>query len=136
MFLSLSTPKLPHDDLGLSDVQNICLACGLAMYDADGLCMFILPCGHAYHIYCFAHLATSKEICMAMGCAQMILPATKSLVMPGHIDAFSYARESQSIVPSMLPNNVGKLCFSHGTYHTFMLSNPCLHYFFFLCTFL
>lgn len=131
VFLSLPTPKLPHADLGLSDAHNICSACGLVMYDADGLCMFILPCGHAYHIYCFAHLATSKEICMAMGCTQMISLATRSSVMLGHIDAPDYARESRSTIASMLPNTAAKLSFSHGTYHTFMLSNSCLHYCFF-----
>ena len=49
------------------------------MVDADhGLCMFLLPCGHAYHAYGFAHLAKSKDICMAMGYAQVILLASKS----------------------------------------------------------
>ena len=136
VFLSLSTPKLPHLDLGLFNAHNICSACGFAMYDADGLCMFVLPCGHAYHIYYFAHLATTKGICMAMGCAQVISPATRSLVMLGHIDAPGYARESQSTIPSMLPNSVAKSCFSHGMYHFFMLSNSCLHYWVFLCIFL
>ena len=88
------------------------------MYDADGVCMFTLPCGHAYHIYCFAHLAITKGICMAMGCAQMISPSTRSMVMPGHIDALGYARESRSTVPSMLPNSAAKSSFSHGMYHT------------------
>ena len=132
VFLSLPIPKIPPKDLGFSNVPNICAACGLVMVDANhGLCMFLLPCGHAYHAYCFAHLSMRKDICMAMGCMQVILPASKSLVIPSH---HTNAPAHASKVPFMLPYSGGKSFFSHGMYHTFMHLNPCLHYYYFLFT--
>ena len=133
LFLSLPMPKASHSDLGLWDVQTICTACGLLLNDADGVCMFTLPCAHAYHIYCFAHLATTRGICIAMGCAQMISPRIRLMVMPGHIDAVSYARESQSTIPAMLPISAAKSSFSHGLYLTLCSLNTCLYYWFFFC---
>ena len=84
VLLWVPTPKLPPVDMGDSNMKSICSACGLVMYDKDGLGMFVLPCAHVYHMYCFAHLATSKETCMGMGCMQTISPIARSMVMLGH----------------------------------------------------
>ena len=84
VLLWVPTPKLPPVDMGDSNMKSICSACGLVMYNKDGLGMFVLPCAHVYHMYCFAHLATSKETCMGMGCMQTISPIARSMVMLGH----------------------------------------------------
>ena len=126
VLLCVPTPKLPPVDMGSSDTRSICSACGLVMYDEDGLGMFVLPCAHVYHIYCFAHLATSKETCMGMGCMQTISPVARSLAMLGHTGAPSYGVESRTTSAPVLINSATKTTIESGMHSISMLSLlPC-----------
>lgn len=119
VLLCVSTPKLPPVDMGYSNMRSICSACGLVMYDKDGLGMFVLPCAHVYHIYCFAHLATSKETCMGMGCMQTISPIARSLVVLGHTIAPGV--ESKATSAPVVLNSAIKTTMETGMHSISML---------------
>ena len=58
------------------------------MDDEDSLEIFVMPCNHAYHMFYFSHIATSKDECIAMGYIQPISHTTLSLlVMLDNTDA-------------------------------------------------
>ena len=99
------------------------------MYDKDGLGMFVLPCAHVYHIYCFAHLATSKETCMGMGCMQTISPVARLLVMLGHTSAPSYGVESRATSAPVKLNSAIKTTIEFGM-HSISMYNLDVHYLF------
>ena len=51
------------------------------MFDDEALGVFMLPCEHEYHIYCFAHGAGKQDTCMAPGCSQAISQRIRSLML-------------------------------------------------------
>ncbi|MCO5593124.1 hypothetical protein L7F22_047130 [Adiantum nelumboides] len=106
--LSAPMPKVPPVGMGILPLDKVCSACGLTMYDDDALGMFLLPCNHAFHMYCFGHLVASKETCMEMGCMQPILHTMRSLVILGSTNANFQGVQSET-KPSSVP-----LCMDHG----------------------
>lgn len=99
VLLCVPPPKVSPVDMGTFDQHKSCSACGLLMYDDNALGMFMLPCNHAYHIYCFAHIASNKDTCMVIGCTQGISHTIWSLVLLENNDT-CYQRVSQTIRPS------------------------------------
>ena len=65
VLLQVPPPKPPTGVVEINAADDSCSACGVLMYDPNALGVFMLPCKHAYHIYCFAHLAGKEESCMA-----------------------------------------------------------------------
>ena len=79
MMLQVPLPKL-HKFERESDCMYFWSACGVSLYDDEVLGMFILPCRHAYHLYCFAHIAAKEDTCLVSGCNQLISKNFKSFV--------------------------------------------------------
>ncbi|MCO5562732.1 hypothetical protein L7F22_016364 [Adiantum nelumboides] len=102
VLLSAPPPKVPPVDMGTLPLDKVCSACGLMMYDDDALGMFLLPCNHAFHMYCFGHLVARKYTCMEMGCMQLILHTMRSLVILGSTNANFQGVQSKT-KPSSVP---------------------------------
>ena len=86
------------------------------MIDRDILCKLR---AHVYHIYCFAHLATSKETCMGMGCMQTFSPIARSMVMLGHTIAPRV--ESRATSALVVLNSAIKTTIEIGMHYISML---------------
>ncbi|MCO5590863.1 hypothetical protein L7F22_044838 [Adiantum nelumboides] len=78
--LQVLAPKVPPPNAEILQVPDSCSACGLLMYDEEALRIFILPCKHAYHIYCFANLAGREGKCLAASCGHVIYDNIKELM--------------------------------------------------------
>lgn len=78
--LQVPAPKVPPPNAEITQVPDSCSACGLLMYDEEALGIFILPCKHAYHIYCFANLAGREGKCLAASCGHVIPDNIKELM--------------------------------------------------------
>ncbi|MCO5578844.1 hypothetical protein L7F22_032691 [Adiantum nelumboides] len=70
--LQILAPKIPPPKAEILQVCDSNSACGLLMYDEEALGIFILPCKHAYHIYCFANLAGREGKYLAASCGHVI----------------------------------------------------------------
>lgn len=71
VLLQVPPPKVPKIEPECDGV-TFCSACGVALFDDEVLGIFMLPCRHAYHLYCFAHIAAKGDTCLVSGCSQVI----------------------------------------------------------------
>lgn len=109
--LCVPPPKVPRldFDMGSFASNRNCNGCGLVMDDEVVLGTFVMPCSHAYHMYCFADIATSKDKCMAIGCMQPISHAMRSLVVLDNTDASCpQAASNPSSVPIKVEASISK----------------------------
>ena len=80
VLLQVPPPKVPKLEAKCDGVTSCCSACGVAMFDDEVLGIFMLPCRHEYHLYCFAHIAAKGDTCLVSGCSQVISQNIRSWV--------------------------------------------------------
>lgn len=81
VLLQVPVPKVPTGEASVHGLDRSCIACGVPMFDDEALGVFMLPCQHEYHTFCFAHVAGKQDTCIAPGCSQEISQRIRSLML-------------------------------------------------------
>lgn len=88
-FLIVPSPSMfPKESEAKVNMPGACVACGLPLSAYDILCVCMLPCGHKYHIFCFAGWIRMKaEVCASHGCKELVAEIGRTLLSPkGNVD--------------------------------------------------